>query len=111
MLGCGRSGKAINGTAIAEKSFEEVSSFKHLGSLITGSNSSAVDIKEKATVGNRCSYALGCVLTERYISRKIKTNQPAVLFGSETWTLIEKSTATLMSWEEKFYEGHMAMYV
>jgi hypothetical protein len=27
--------------------------------------------------------------------------QPAVLFGSETWILTEKSTATLMSWERK----------
>jgi hypothetical protein len=45
--------------------------------------------------------------SEQDISRKIKMNiyrtiiQPAVLFGSETWTLKEKSTATLMSWERK----------
>jgi hypothetical protein len=38
---------AINGIAIGEKSFEEVSSFKYLSSVITGSNDSAVDIKEK----------------------------------------------------------------
>jgi hypothetical protein len=37
----------INGIAIGEKNFEEVSSFKYLGSLIMGSNDSAVDIKEK----------------------------------------------------------------
>jgi hypothetical protein len=27
--------------------------------------------------------------------------QPADLFGNETWTLTEKSTARLMSWERK----------
>jgi hypothetical protein len=36
-----------NGIAIGEKSFEEVSSFKYLGSLLTGSIDSALDIKEK----------------------------------------------------------------
>jgi formylmethanofuran:tetrahydromethanopterin formyltransferase len=47
MQGCGRSGMEINGVAIGEKSFEEVSSFKYLRSLITGKNDSAVDIKGK----------------------------------------------------------------
>jgi hypothetical protein len=47
MQGYGRSAMVINVMAIGEKSFKEVSSFKYLGSLITGSNDSAVDIKEK----------------------------------------------------------------
>jgi hypothetical protein len=97
----------INGTAIDEKSFRGVSSFKYLGSPITGNNDSAIDIKEESAAGNRCFYALGSALRARYILRKIKTSiyktiiPPAVLFGSETWTLTEKSTATLMSWERK----------
>jgi hypothetical protein len=74
MRGCGRSGMVINGIAIGEKSFEVVSSFKYLGSLITGSSDSAVDIKEKIAVGSRCFCALGSILRVRYISRKIKTN-------------------------------------
>jgi hypothetical protein len=47
MQGCGRSGMVINGIAIDERRYEEVSSFKYLGCLITGSNDLAVDIKEK----------------------------------------------------------------
>jgi hypothetical protein len=67
MQGCGRNGIVVNGIAIGKKSFEEVLSFKYLRSLVTGSNGSTVDIKEKIVVGNRCFYALGSVLTARYI--------------------------------------------
>jgi hypothetical protein len=93
MQGCGRSGMAINVIAIGEKSFEEVSSFKYLGSLKTGSNVSTVDVRENC-LGNRCFYALG---STRYISRKIKKNiyktiiKSAVLSGSETWKLTQRN--------------------
>jgi hypothetical protein len=76
MQDCVCSGMGINGIAIGEKSLKEVSSFKYLGFLITGSSDSVVDIKEQIAVGNRCSYTLGSALRLRYtcISRKIKTN-------------------------------------
>jgi hypothetical protein len=110
MQGFERTGMVINGIAISEKSFEEVSSFKYLGSLIMGSNDSAVDINKKFAVGNRCFCALGSVVRARYITTKIETSiyktiiQPAVLFGSETWTLTKKSTTTPMSWERKILQ-------
>jgi hypothetical protein len=55
----GRLWKVINGTAIDEKSFKEVSSFKYLTvkSLIMDSNDLVVDMKEEIAVGNRCFYA------------------------------------------------------
>jgi hypothetical protein len=62
--GCGMD---INGIAIGETRFEEVSSFKYLGSLITGNNGSAVDINEQIAVGNRCFFTLASVLRARYI--------------------------------------------
>jgi hypothetical protein len=58
-------------------------------------------------LGSRYFCALGSVPRARYISRKIRRNiyktiiQPAVIFGSETWTLTEKSTENLMSRERK----------
>jgi hypothetical protein len=71
MQGCRRSVMGINGIAINEKMYEEVSSFKYLGSLKMGSNALAIDIKEKIAISNRCFYALGSILRARYISRKI----------------------------------------
>jgi hypothetical protein len=62
MQHCGRSGMVINGIATGKKSFEGVSTFKYLGSVITGSNDSVVDIKEKITVGNRYFYDPGSIL-------------------------------------------------
>jgi hypothetical protein len=94
MQGCGWSGMVINGIAIGENNFEEVSSFKYLGSFLTGSNDSAVDIKEK-----NCSrqqmflYPWKRPQSKIYIQENqneyiYKTIiQPAVLFGSETWTV------------------------
>jgi hypothetical protein len=84
------------------ENFEEVSSFKYLGSLMKGSNDLAVDVKEKIAVGKRCFYALESILRARYISRKIKTNiyktiiKPAVLFDSVTWTLAQKSKQLIL---------------
>jgi hypothetical protein len=107
MQGCGM---VINGIAIGEKNFEEVSSFKYLSSLITGSNDSPVDIKEK----NCCRQQMFLCpwmrpQSKMYIQENQNNIQPAVVFSSETWTLTEKSAAILMSWERKFYEGCVAL--
>jgi hypothetical protein len=110
MQGCGRSGMAINDIAIGKESFEEVSSFRYFRCLITGSNDLALDIKEKIAVGGRCFYAPGSIPRTRCIYPGkskliyIKIILPAVLFSGETWTLTEKSTATLMSWERNILQ-------
>lgn len=62
MQHCRRSRRVINGIATGKKSFEGVSSFNYIRSLITGSNDSVVDIKEKIAVGNRYFYAPGSIL-------------------------------------------------
>jgi hypothetical protein len=38
--------------------YEEVSSFKYLGSMVEYNNDVMVDIKEKIATGNRCLHAL-----------------------------------------------------
>jgi hypothetical protein len=54
------------------KSYEEVSSFKYLGSMVAYNNDVMVDIKEKISTGNCCLSALGNVLNARYIAKKLK---------------------------------------
>jgi hypothetical protein len=54
------------------QTYEEVSSFKYLGSIVANNNDVMVDIKEKIAAGNRCLCALDNVLKARYIGKKIK---------------------------------------
>jgi hypothetical protein len=61
------------------ENFEEVASFKYLGSLITSSNDSAVDIKEKIAVDNKCLYSVGSVFRATYVYIQENQIQPGHL--------------------------------
>jgi hypothetical protein len=82
MQDCGRSGMAINGIAVGEKIFEEVSSFKYLSSLITDSSDSA---KGK----NCCRQQMFVCRWKCPQSKNMYETiiQLALLFDSEIWTL------------------------
>jgi hypothetical protein len=53
------------------KKYEEVESFKYLGSVMTSSNDINMEIKSKLAAGNKCYYTLGPIL-KRSISQSIK---------------------------------------
>jgi hypothetical protein len=68
--------------------FEEVTTFKYLGSLITKKNEIGEEIKTRIAAGNRCYYGLH-LFRSRTVSRIVKIKiyktilKPIVMFGCE----------------------------
>ena len=96
-----------NTIVLNDVTYEDVSSFNYLGSIITNNNNILAEIKGKITAGNRCLRALDRLMKARYISRKVKIRiyktiiKPVVVYGSEAWTLSERVIAMLNTWERK----------
>jgi hypothetical protein len=57
---------------IMGKKFENVESFKYLGSLVTDLNEKEIEIKSRYAVGNKSYHALGPIFKKRSISQSIK---------------------------------------
>jgi hypothetical protein len=87
--------------------FEEVTTFKYLGSLITKKNEIGEEIKMRIAAGNRCYYGLQHLFRSRTVSRIVKIKiyksifQPIVMFGCEAWSMTEKDRTRLNMWERK----------
>jgi hypothetical protein len=81
------------GIKIANKSFENVSQFKYLGSTITIQNLIQNEFKRRLNSGNACYYSVQNVLSSRLLSKRVKIRIyktiifPVVLYGFETWCL------------------------
>lgn len=92
---------------LAGRAFENVKSFKYLGTIFTKEMEVKSEIKERLAAGSRCMYALNRILKSRNISRKYKVNvyktviRPVVLYASETWTLNESECNQLLVWERR----------
>jgi hypothetical protein len=76
--------------------FDNVESFKYLGSLVTDLNGMEIEIKSRLAAGNKSYHALGPILKKRSISQSIKiclyktVITPTVMYGAEEWTLTNK---------------------
>jgi hypothetical protein len=75
--------------------FEQVNSFKCLGTMINADNSTEEEIKERIAAGNRTYHAHKTLFTSKSISRNVKLQicntpiQPTVTYSSGTWVFKE----------------------
>jgi hypothetical protein len=78
---------------IGNRSFENVSQFKYLGTSIANQNFIQEEIKRRLNSGNECYHSVQNLLSSRLLSKNVKVRiykiiiLPVVLYGCETWSL------------------------
>ena len=92
---------------LGDNNFEKVQKFKYLGATITGENNATPEVNERIASGNRSLYGLYNVFKSKWITVNTKkiiyktVTRPAVMYGSETWTLTTKNQLALETLERK----------
>ena len=93
--------------SIGDKNFEVVDEFVYLGALVRGDNDISLEIKRRIFAANRCFSGLRKHLKAKNISRKTKCSmyrtliKPVLLYGSESWVVLEKDASLLRIFERK----------
>jgi hypothetical protein len=81
---------------IANRCFENVAHFKHLGTRVTNKNLIEEEIKRRLNSGNACYHSIQNILSSLLLSENIKIRiyksiiWPVILHGCETWLLTLK---------------------
>jgi hypothetical protein len=92
---------------IANRSYEDVTEFKYLGTTLTDQNYMHEEIKSRLNSGNACYHSVQSLLSSRLLSRNVKVKiyktiiQPVVLYGCETWSLTLREEHRLRVFENR----------
>jgi hypothetical protein len=92
---------------IKNKVIEKVKSFKYFGSTVNTDNTIEGEIKKIIAVGNKAFFANIKIFQSKLVSTMAKLKlyfsviRPIVTYASETWTLKETITHSLMGFERK----------
>jgi endonuclease/exonuclease/phosphatase family metal-dependent hydrolase len=87
--------------------FEVVDEFVYLGSLVTADNDTSREIRRRIVSGSRAYYGLHKQLRSNRLSLRTKYTmyktliRPVVLYGHETWTMLEEDLRALGVFERR----------
>jgi hypothetical protein len=99
----------MKGTTINGVTYEGVTEFVYLGTLISNDNSIQKEILRRILDGNRTYFAAISLFRNRLLSRatKIRLRKtligPAVTYGAETWTIRKKEEQAPLIFERKIF--------
>jgi len=103
-------GGGVVNITVDGKRIEQVKSFKYLGSIITEDGRSDVDVKSRIAMAKDAFNQRKDLLT-RGLSRTLKKRMvkvlvwPVVLYGCETWTLLQDEINRLQALEMWLWRG------
>ena len=89
--------------------YEGVTEFIYLGTLISNDNSVQNEIQRRILAGNRTYFAAISLFRDRLLSRVTKIKlyktliRPVVTYGAETWTMTKKEEQSLLIFERKIF--------